>query len=139
MDRIFYVFIIFFAGICWPMQAAINSELKHRTNQPLISAMVNGGGGAMLAGMILLALGLITGRGSQENSVSLGSVPWWAWTGGVFSVIVIVAQSTSARPLGAALMVTAFLAGQVLSGLVFDQFSLMNYPHRAITPAIRAG
>ena len=134
MDRLPYLLLIFGAGLCWPMQAAVNAELKARVDQPLVPVIVNGGGGAILAALILLTIAFASSRLTLPTTAQLSAIPWWACVGGVFSVVIIVAQASSARPLGAALMVVAFLAGQVLSGAVFDQLGLMNYPVKQISP-----
>ncbi|MEM1184194.1 MAG: DMT family transporter [Planctomycetota bacterium] len=134
MNKLPYMILIFAAGVCWPLQAAVNAELKNRSGQPLAAVMVNGGGAAILAGIGLVVLGLWWGKLHVPTLASMQAVPWWAYLGGVISVLVIVAQSTSAVPLGAALLITLFVAGQGLSSLVFDQFGLLGFVPRSATP-----
>ncbi|MEM7754774.1 MAG: DMT family transporter [Planctomycetota bacterium] len=139
MPKLPYMLLIFAAGVSWPLQAAVNARLKQSTGQPLAAVFVNGGGAAVLAGLSLLVLGLWAGRAALPSTTAIQSVPWWAYLGGVFSVLVIVAQSTSAVPLGAALLITLFVAGQGLSSLAFDQFGLLGFEQRSISPLRIAG
>ena len=139
MPKLPYMLLIFAAGVCWPLQAAVNAKLKNSTGQPLAAVLVNGAGAAILAGLALLVLGVWAGRVAVPTAGAVQSVPWWAYLGGVFSVLVIVAQSTSAVPLGAALLITLFVAGQGLSSLAFDQFGVLGFEQRSASPMRIAG
>ena len=134
MSKAVYMALVFIAGMSWPIQAAVNSELKSRTGQPLASAFVNGGGAAVLAGLALLILGLWAGKLHLPSAGDLHATPWWAYLGGVFSVLVIVAQASSAVPLGVALLITLFVAGQAPSSLAVDYFGILGLEARASTP-----
>ncbi len=134
MNSLPYMILVFFAGLSWPLQAVVNSELKHRTGQPLASAFVNGGGAAVLAGLALVVLGLWARKLQMPTADEIQQIPWWAYLGGVFSVLVIVAQSSSAVPLGVAMLITLFVAGQAVSSMVFDQFGLLGLEQRSISP-----
>lgn len=129
-----YIILVFVAGLSWPIQAAVNSELRVRTGQPLASALVNGGGAAVLAGLALLVFGLWARRLQFPTMEDIQQTPWWAYLGGLFSVLVIVAQSASAVPLGVALLITLFVAGQAVSSLLVDQFGFLGLEQRPITP-----
>lgn len=134
-----YMLLIFIAGVSWPLQAAVNSQLKERTNQPLAAVIVNGGGAAVLAGIALLVLGVLLGRVHTPSAQSVAGVPWWGFLGGVVSVLVITAQSSAAVPLGAALLVTLFVAGQGLSSAIFDQFGLLGFDKKPVSIARGVG
>jgi transporter family-2 protein len=134
MNNAFYMALVFVAGMSWPVQAAVNAELKSRTGQPLASAFVNGGGAAILAGLALLIFGLWAGRLQMPTMNEVQQTPWWAYLGGFFSVLVIVAQASSAAPLGVALLITLFVAGQAVSSLVVDHIGLLGLVPRTITP-----
>ena len=45
-------------------------------------------------------------------------------------MLVIVAQSSSAAPLGVALLVTLFVSGQAVSSLLVDHVGLLGLPSR---------
>lgn len=139
MNHVMYMLLIFAAGVCWPLQAAVNAKLKAHADQPMVAVLVNGGGAAVLAGLAMLVLGVAAGRMHVPTAQAMGSAPWWAYLGGVFSVLVIVAQSTSAVPLGAALLITLFVAGQGLSGLLFDQFGWLSFERKPVTGTRIAG
>ena len=134
MNNAVYMVLVFVAGMSWPLQAAVNAELKNRTGQPLASAFVNGGGAAVLAGLALLIFGLWAGRLQVPTMSDVQQTPWWAYLGGFFSVLVIVAQASSAAPLGVALLITLFVAGQAVSSLVVDHIGLLGLDQRSITP-----
>ncbi|MEM7623119.1 MAG: DMT family transporter, partial [Planctomycetota bacterium] len=131
--KLVYMILIFAAGVCWPMQAAMNGQLKRSVSQPLVAVMVNGGGALLLAGLAMLVLGVWAKQLSTPSAAAMRSVPWWAYLGGVFSVLVIIAQSSAAGPLGAALLVTLFIAGQGISSAVFDQFGLLGFDRKPVS------
>ena len=94
MPKLPYMILIFAAGLCWPLQAAINSQVKVKTAQPLAAVFVNGGGAAILAGLIMLILGVWAGRIQTPTASAIQSIPWWGYLGGIVSVLVIIAQSS---------------------------------------------
>ncbi|MEM1331652.1 MAG: DMT family transporter [Planctomycetota bacterium] len=128
MSKTWIILLVLIAGASWPIQSAINGQLKSIVKQPVIASLANGAGAAVLAGGILLVGGVLLKQLSMPESATVMRVPWWAWFGGVFSVLVIVAQSTGAHYLGTATLIALFVAAQGVSGLIVDHFGLLGMP-----------
>ena len=132
MSKLWIIVLVLAAGASWPIQSAVNGQLKVVTKSPFIASLANGAGAAMIAGLVLLVGGVLLKQMSLPGSAEVSRVPWWAWGGGVFSVLVIVAQSTGAHHLGTASLISLFVVAQSVSALVVDHFGLLGIPARPV-------
>jgi transporter family-2 protein len=64
----------------------------------------------------------------------MSNTPWWAWTGGAFGAVYIVAAVVLVPRLGAALTVSCIVLGQMLMSLIFAQTGALGVPQHATTP-----
>ncbi|MEL6797820.1 MAG: DMT family transporter, partial [Planctomycetota bacterium] len=108
MPKLWIIILVLAAGASWPIQSAVNGQLKVVTKSPFVASLANGAGAAVIAGLVLLVGGILLRQITLPGTAEYGRVPWWAWGGGVFSVLVIVAQSTGAHHLGTAQLISLF-------------------------------
>ena len=98
-----------------------------------------------VVGLTLLAVATAARPGSRRDLAELlrglrsGSVPRWMVLGGVFGAVTPLAQSLVAVVLGTALFSIAFVAGQVVGGLVVDRVGLGPGGRQVLTPRRVAG
>ena len=64
---------------------------------------------------------------------ALGGVPWWAWVGGLLGAFFVAASIALAPRLGAAALLAAILAGQLVAALALDHFGWLGFEERAVT------
>jgi bacterial/archaeal transporter family-2 protein len=115
------------AGVLLPVQAGVNAQLRSAVGSPLTAALVSflvGTAGLVTAAVIFrtpMAL-----RGAWVDS------PWWQWVGGLIGALYVIATIVLAPRLGAATLVAAVVAGQMIASLLLDQYGLLGFPTHPI-------
>lgn len=121
----------FSAGAGMAMQAAINSQLgKALYGQPIFAALWSFASGTC----VLIALSIWFAKGNWLQTISaIPAQPWWLLIGGLLGSGLVFSSIFLAPKLGVANMLFFMIIGQMLFGLVIDQFGLFNMPIREIT------
>lgn len=117
-------------GIGLPLQAGINAQLRVGVGHPLLAAFVS-----FLVGTLALGAANLALRVQLPSAEAAARLPWWNWVGGLIGAFYIFAAVILAPRLGAATLVAAVVAGQMLTSLALDHYGLIGYPVHAITPA----
>jgi transporter family-2 protein len=123
-----YVALAFVAGATLPLQAAINARLARLVGSPIWAAAISG---AVLTVALVLAGAVVLREGPKL--AGSGSVPWWAWTGGLCGAVILSATTAVAPRLGTAGMVALVMAGQVLCSLILDHYGMLGLPVQPVT------
>ena len=127
------VCVAFLIGMMLPLQAGINAQLRGGLGHPLLPAIASFAIGTM--GLVLVAVGA---RVRLPNT-PISTIPWWHWTGGLLGAIYITAAVILAPRLGAAAMMAAVVAGQMVTSLVLDTRGLVGFSQQPLTPARLCG
>jgi bacterial/archaeal transporter family-2 protein len=111
-----WVFILaaLVAGTANPFQSGINAELNLRLDQPVWASIA-----VYLTGLIGLFLILLY----LPRSVPFGkaaSVPWWAWLGGLVSVISTIVALTVAQKLGSGVFTGVSVTASLITSVLLD-------------------
>jgi transporter family-2 protein len=115
-----FVAIIF--GLAGGAAAALQSPLTSLMSQrvgTMASVFVVHLGGALLAGMVLLALG-------GERLYAWRSVPWYCLAAGALGLVVLPAVSYAIPRIGTVATITLIIAGQLAVRVIVDQFGLLG-------------
>ena len=116
-------------GLGLAVQAAMNTRLRAGVQSPALSALISFVvGGVALA---LLALSGVLGRGRWPQA---GSLPWWAWLGGLVGAFYVTATVVAVPRIGAALMIACTVLGQLVAALALDQFGWLGVPRVPFSP-----
>lgn len=116
-------------GIGLPMQTSINSRLRSALGSPFLASLVSFGiGTAFLAVIILI----------NQHSLLIGmplikTQPVWLWFGGSLGVIYLTGNIMLFPKLGSVQTVIFPVLGQVLVGLLIDDFGLFYSPVSRLT------
>jgi transporter family-2 protein len=116
------------AGVLLPVQAGVNAQLRPAVGSPLSAALVSflvGTAGLMVAALIL--------RAPIALRAAWTVTPWWYWVGGLIGALYVVATIVLAPRLGAATMIAAIVAGQMIASLLLDQYGLLGFPTHSIS------
>ncbi|MFN3204595.1 DMT family transporter [Bacillus licheniformis] len=136
-NKSMYVFLFMmlglFAGMAFPIQTSINSELRNAIHSPFIASLIS-----FLVGMLVLLFltSFIEHRRLFLNNLQTAktfvtSSPWWLWTGGILGVVFITSNILLLPIVGASLTVVLALSGQMIIALVIDHFGWFGIPkHR---------
>jgi bacterial/archaeal transporter family-2 protein len=111
------------AGVLLPVQAGINAQLRSAVGSPLAAALVS-----FLVGTAGLAAVVLLLRESLTLRSAWIATPWWYWIGGLIGAGYVVATIVLAPRLGAATMIAAIVAGQMIASLLLDQYGLLGFP-----------
>jgi bacterial/archaeal transporter family-2 protein len=111
------------------VQVGMNSTVRMAIGSPVLATIINFAIG--LAGLALVAVV----SGARVVPGSTGTVPAWAWFGGLLGAIYVAATTVLGPRLGAAALLALTLAGQMLAALVVDQYGVIGFPQNAVTPA----
>jgi len=117
-------------GIIISFQTAINSRLRGFIGSPYQASFVS-----FTVGTLFLAAILLLSR--QPLGVSqhlLATLPWWIWIGGLLGVIFLTTNILLFPHIGAIQTAIMPILGQVIMGLIIDNFGWFHSPQQALTP-----
>ena len=111
------------AGVLLPVQAGVNAQLRSALGSPIAAALVSFVIGTVgLVALVLLLRSPFPWRSAWATS------SWWQWSGGLLGAVYVVATIVLAPRLGAATLVAAVVAGQMLTSVLLDQYGLVGFP-----------
>ncbi len=121
------------SGIANPFQSGLNAELNKQLTRPIWASIVVYA--SALAGLLLIQLF------AREviPSGRLVAVPWWAWLGGLVSIISTVIGLTIAQRMGSVLFTGASITASIVTSVMLDHFGLIGFKSHPASPARVAG
>lgn len=121
----FYLLLPFslLIGVSVASQAGVNAQLRLALSSPIQAAFVSFLVGTLILGVIALLQG---GPWLKPNALS--TIPWWAWLGGVFGAFNIAMSVFLVPKLGAVVLTTTLVLGQVVASMALDQNGWLGYP-----------
>lgn len=125
----FNILLGIFGGGCTPVQTAVNTRLRKAVGSPFRASMVSFTVGLLTTFIIALC----TGPYPLVPS-SAWSGPWWMWLAGLFGVIFLTGNVLLLPHLGSMQTVLMPVLGQILAGLLIDQFGWFRVSVRTLTP-----
>ncbi len=120
-------------GMCSGTQIAINGKLAGLLGAPLKAAYF-----AFGFEMIFMGAFVLLSR-QKVRPESTGPYPWWIWIGGILGVGYIVCTARISPVLGTGFAAVLSLTGQMIAGILVDQFGLFRMPKKPVTPACILG
>jgi transporter family-2 protein len=126
---IWIIFLIALAaGVANPFQAATNAELNKQLHQPLWAAIIvyaSGLGGLLLAQLFVRA---------PFPSTQAADVHWWAWTGGLISLLSTIVGLTLTQRLGSGLFTSLSITAALVTSVLLDQFGAVGLRQHTASP-----
>ena len=117
-------------GAIVPVQTAINTRLRQSVGSPI--------GATFVSFIIAVVVASVISWGASGALVpdlsTAAAQPWWAWLGGFMGVMFIAGNIVLFPKLGPVQTVILPILGQVLMGLLIDQFGLFQSPQVAVGP-----
>lgn len=112
--KIFIIFLCIAVGVVGSFQFAMNSQINHVTNQPIVTTWLN-----FLVGsfFIAIALGINIARGG-----SIGPLPHnlWVYIGGPCGLLFIAVAANVVKSMGVLNFVLFSVTGQLVGALLLD-------------------
>ena len=131
MGQVLFYGLALLAGISNPLQSAANAALNKGVGQPLAATLV-------VYAVALCGLSICTGVAvmsgiSLTGLGKLGSLPWWAFIGGLCQLTFTVAAAISTQKIGSAGFTVTVLVVAVVLSIALDRYGLMGLPIRDAT------
>jgi transporter family-2 protein len=124
---------IIIAGGATALQAPTNARLATAVASPVNAAFVSFAVGTAALGIMALALQ------TRPDVQAAKALPAWAWAGGLYGVVFVVAAAWAVPRLGVAMTVTLMVAGQLLLSLTLDHFGALGVPRQPMNLGRVAG
>ncbi len=131
---LFFVLIALVAGAANPFQSGTNAELNKQLHDPLWTGLIVYASGLAAVALLQIVLG--------HRFPAIGMVkeaPWWAWLGGLISILSTMAGLTLAQKLGSGVFTGLSITAAVVTSVLLDQFGLVGFKQHTITPARAVG
>ena len=123
---LFALVAAFLSGALVALQAPTNAMLARAVGSPVNAALVSFAVG--LAALIVVALSL----GVRPSGGDVRTLPWYAWTGGVYGAIFVAVAAFAAPRLGITFFLTVAIAGQLAMALFLDRAGAFGLPVQEI-------
>ncbi len=114
-------------GAILPLQALINARLGVFAGGSVWAATISFAVGC--SGLILFQIL----RGASLPVASLPGAPWWVWIGGFLGAYYVTAVTYTVPKLGAVVLVTLVILGQLLASLLLDHYGVISDQIRPVT------
>lgn len=121
------------AGAATALQAPTNALMMTAAGSPVNAAFVSFAVGTAALGLLALAL-----QARPDMTVARG-LPWYAWMGGLYGAVFVVAATWGVPRLGVATTITLMVAGQLALSLALDHFGALGAPRQALSLTRVAG
>jgi len=115
------------AGGATALQAPTNAKLMGAVGSPVNAAFVSFAVGTAALGILAVILQ------ARPDAAAVRALPWYAWVGGLYGAIFVVAAAWGVPRLGVALTITLMVAGQLLIGVLLDHFGAFGMPAQPIS------
>ncbi|MGU3663808.1 DMT family transporter [Methylobacterium sp. A49B] len=112
------------AGIANAIQPGQNAMLSKSLGLPITAGLIT----LLVSTTALLLGGLALGKLELPNGQHLAAVPWWAWLGGFFSVLLILAQLYASPAIGAASFLGIIVTVGVAVSILLDNYGWVGFP-----------
>ena len=129
----FFAFLLaIIAGISNPFQSATNGELNKQLHHPVWAGI-----SVYAAG--LAALLLVQAIVREALPVKIAAVPWWAWTGGIISILSTMVGLTMVQKLGSGVFTGISLTAALVTSVLLDQFGVAGLRQHSASPGRMVG
>ncbi len=116
-------------GIGLPMQTSINSRLRNSVGSPFGASLIS-----FAVGTLFLAIMTLIDVHTLGFSTTLfTSQPVWIWLGGLLGVVYLTGNILLFPKLGSVQTVIMPVLGQILAGLLIDNFGWFDSPQSTLT------
>ena len=120
-------------GAATALQGPTNARLAGAVGSPVNAAFISFLVGTVALGLLALALQ------TRPDVQAMKALPAWAWLGGLYGCVFVVAAAWGVPRIGVALTITLMVAGQLALSLILDHFGLMGVPRQPVSLTRLAG
>jgi transporter family-2 protein len=126
------ILLVLLAGGMIALQAPTNVMLARAGGSPVLAALISFAVGTAALLVAWLA------SGNRPGTAPFGTLPWYAWLGGVYGAIYVAIAAYAAPRIGLASLITVGIAGQIVMALWLDHIGALGLPREPIS-LVRVG
>ncbi len=123
----FYIALAILAGIVLPIQVGMNTTVAKFSGSALFASLIS-----FIVGTIGMSAILLSQRASIPGIEQVKLVPIWAWTAGLLGAIYVTSSIISAPKIGATMLFSLIVAGQLFAALILDHYGYLGFPESPI-------
>lgn len=131
--NLFAILLIILAGGATALQAPTNAKLMTAVGSPVNAAFISFAVGTAALGVLALLFQ------TRPDIAAARALPWYAWIGGLYGVVFVIAATWGVPRLGVALTITLMVAGQLLISLILDHLGAFGAPRQPVNLGRLAG
>lgn len=121
------VLLVLLAGSMIALQAPTNAMLAKAGGSPVLAALISFAVGTAMLLVVWLA------SGHRSAPASFGSLPWYAWVGGLYGAVYVAIAAYAAPRIGLAPLITIGVAGQIGMALWLDHLGALGLPRMPVS------
>jgi transporter family-2 protein len=126
--KIQYYLLALVIGVGTALQTGVNTQLRHDTNSPILTALISFSTGTIALLILYFAFFY------KSSQFPAGySFEWWKFTGGLFGVLYIAGIVVVAPRIGAANAIGFIVAGQFIMAITIDHYGWLGMPINSIS------
>jgi transporter family-2 protein len=125
--------LIVLAGGATALQAPTNAKLMSAVGSPVNAAFISFAVGTLALGLAAAVMHV------RPDGAAVRGLPAWAWVGGLYGCIFVIAAAWSVPRYGAALTITLMVAGQLIISLLLDATGAFGVTRQPISLSKIAG
>lgn len=130
LTRLVLLLLVALGGAGLTMQVVWNARLRTATGSAVLTTIIS-----VLVTLVALALVWTSGVTSHGSIPAFNSLPKWAWFGGVFAAYYLVASLIAIPKLGAAVVFSLVIAGQMIMAVILDSTGVFGIPQISLSPS----
>lgn len=116
------------AGAANPFQSVTNAQLNKQLQAPIWTGIL-----VYLTGLLGMLLVQLFVR-QPVPTANVGHVSWWAWTGGLISILSTMAGLLLVQRLGAGIFTSLSVTASLVVSVLLDQFGVLGLKQHATSP-----
>ena len=133
MNWLSYMFVVA-AGSFSAVQAGANAQLRKSLDQPLMAALCVYGT-SLIALLVAVPFTSFTGFAPSKAA----QVPWWAWLGGLLSIMSTMAGLMLVRKMGSTFFTATTVTCSLVCAVLLDHFGWVGFEVHRVNPWRIAG
>ena len=122
------IFIALGAGVLAPLQGT-NAELYKYWQQPVWTTIW-----VYLSGLGAILLVQLVARQHLPAHQAVVGAPWWAWVGGILSIVTTLVALMFAQKLGSGMFTGLSLTASILVSILLDQMGWIGFKQHTASP-----
>ena len=122
-----FMLLALLGGAAAFIQVAVNAQLRNWVGHPVFAAF-----SSFFVGSLVLLLYILVQRLPWPELAKILKAPWWVWFGGILGAFYVWTIIVAAPKLGAAVLMSMAVTGQLLISLLLDHYGLLGMPRHPV-------